>query len=59
MIFPAGNGLTFEQAETVLRALLESGRVIGMDVSCFHPTLDSAGTATTGLVDLLSKVLAG
>jgi len=57
VIFPAGNGLTFEQAETVLRTLLESGRVIGMDVSCFHPNLDSAGTATTGLVDLLSKVL--
>jgi len=59
VLFPAGPGLTFEQAEVVLRALLKSGRVIGMDVSCFHPNLDLAGTATIGLVGLLTKVLGG
>lgn len=58
VIYPAGAGLTFDQVETMLGVLLRTGRVIGMDVSCFHPNLDHAGTATTALIDLLTKVLA-
>ena len=57
VIFPAGDGLTFEQAAVLLRTLFATGRVIGMDVTCFHPSLDRAGTATTSLVDLLAEVL--
>ena len=58
VIFPAGVGLTFDQTATVLGALLGTGRVIGMSVACFHPNLDHTGTATTGLIDLLTDVLA-
>ncbi len=57
VIFPAGAGLTFDQTETVLDTLLGTGRVIGMDVACFHPNLDHTGAATTALIDLLAKVL--
>jgi arginase len=57
VIFPAGAGLTFSEAATLLRTLLSTGRVIGMDVACFHPNLDSAGTATAGLVDLLVETI--
>jgi arginase len=57
VFFPAGSGLTFDQAQTVLRTLLGTGRVIGMDVACFHPNLDHSGTATTGLIELLTNVL--
>jgi arginase family enzyme len=58
VIFPAGAGLTLDQTATVLDTLLKTGRVIGMDVACFHPNLDHSGTATTALIDLLTKVLA-
>ena len=58
VIFPAGAGLTLDQTATLLGTLLKTGRVIGMDVSCFHPNLDHTGAATTALIDLLTKVLA-
>ena len=57
VIFPAGNGLTFDQTAIVLENLLRTGRVIGMDVACFHPNLDRTGAATTALIDLLVDVL--
>lgn len=58
VIYPAGSGLSFDEAATLLATLLESGRLIGMDVACFHPNLDHTGTATAGLVELLSELLA-
>jgi arginase len=58
VIFPAGAGLSMIQAKLLLRTLLETDRVIGMDVACFHPNLDRTGTATEGLVGLLADVLA-
>jgi len=58
VIHPAGGGLTLDQTATVLGTLLRPGRVIGMDVACFHPNLDHSGAATTALVDLLTEVLA-
>jgi arginase len=58
VLFPAGTGLTLDQTATVLDTLLKTGRVIGMDVACFHPNLDHSGAATTALVDLLTKLLA-
>ena len=58
VLYPAGAGLTFDQTATVLGTLVRTGRVIGMDVACFHPNLDHSGTATTALIDLLAKVLA-
>ena len=35
VIYSAGVGLTLDQTRTMLRALLETGRVIGMDIACF------------------------
>jgi arginase len=58
VIYSAGAGLTLDQTGTMLRALLETGRVIGMDITCFHPNLDDTGTATTSLIDLVTDVLA-
>ena len=58
VLFPAGNGLNFDQTAALLGTLLGTGRVIGMDVSCFHPNLDHTGEATAALIDLLAKVLA-
>jgi arginase len=59
VIYPAGAGLTLSQTTALLRALLGVGHVVGMDVACFHPNLDRAGTATAGLVDLLAELLGG
>jgi len=58
VIYPAGAGLSCEETATLLATLLESGRVIGMDVACFHPNLDHSGTASAGLVELLAEILA-
>lgn len=58
VIYPAGTGLSFGETATLLTTLLESGRVIGMDVACFHPNLDHTGNASAGLVELLTEVLA-
>jgi len=59
VIYPAGAGLTFDQAAELLRTLFEVRRVIGMDVACFHPNLDRSGAATAGLADLLVGALQG
>jgi arginase len=58
VLFPAGTGLTLDQTAILLSTLLSTGRVIGMDVSCFHPNLDHTGEATIALIDLLTRVLA-
>ena len=57
VIYPAGAGLTFDETEALLGILLKTGRVIGMDIACFHPNMDHAGTATNALVDLLPNSL--
>lgn len=59
VIYSAGAGLTLDQTRAMLRALIETGCVIGMDVACFHPNLDDTGKATTALIDLVTDVLAG
>lgn len=59
VIYPAGDGLTYGQTEALLKTLSSVGCVIGMDVACFHPSLDRSGAATASLADLLMKVLDG
>jgi len=49
------DGLTFEEAGHVLESLFATGKIVGMSVSIFNPSLDQAGSITRRLVRLLSN----
>ena len=53
------NGLTWHELTTTLRIALASGRVVGMEVAIYNPSLDADGAAGRGLVDALVEALAG
>ena len=48
-------GLTFEEVELMQRSLLKTGRVAGMSITCFNPTLDRSGRIAGQIVDSLGK----
>lgn len=49
-------GLSFEELSDLLRALLDSGRAVGMDITIFNPALDPDGSIACGFA---SSVVAG
>ena len=53
------NGLMWHELTTTLRIALASGRVVGMEVAIYNPSLDADGAAGRGLVDALVEALAG
>ncbi|MBN4081440.1 arginase family protein, partial [Caldithrix abyssi] len=57
VLFPEPNGLTFEETQQFLNLVLLSGRVIGMNVTCYHGRLDADGSAGKRLVTVISNVL--
>ncbi len=50
-------GLTWAELERILGAAVETGRVAGIEVAIFNPTLDPDGTIATTLVDCLARGL--
>jgi arginase len=57
VMFPEPGGLTFEEVLELLTLVWVSGRIIGMSIACYHPTLDIDGNASVRLTTLLSNVL--
>ena len=51
------DGLTWPQAEILLRTAMSSGSVVGMDVTIFNPRLDHDGGISNSLVELLVRSL--
>jgi len=51
------DGLSYEELESLLRPALDSGRVVGMDVTIYDPDRDPDGTAGRALVDGLVRLL--
>jgi arginase len=51
-------GLRWDELETVLQAAVDSGRVVGLEVTIFNPTLDGDGSIARQLVDCLSRSIA-
>ena len=51
------DGLTWPQAEGLLRAAISSGSVIGMDVTIFNPRLDHDGRISKSFVEFLVRSL--
>lgn len=63
-IMPAGDyrmpdGLQWDEFVAVLRRAVGSGRVLGVNVTIFNPTLDPDGSVRRNLVDALADGLAG
>jgi arginase len=50
-------GLSWSEADTVLRTALGSGRALGMDLTIFNPRLDPTGSVGRALVDCLAGAL--
>ena len=51
------DGLSWDELVTVLRAVLATGRVIGIDITIFNPKLDSDGSVAKAFVDALARGL--
>ncbi|MDH6594021.1 arginase [Variovorax sp. TBS-050B] len=56
--FRVPGGLGWDELETVLRAALESGKAVGLEIAIYNPTLDEDRSAGRRLADLLVAVLA-
>jgi arginase len=50
-------GLSWAELETVLRLAIDGGRVVGVEITIFNPTLDSHGTIAQALVACLARAL--
>jgi arginase len=50
-------GLSWDELETVIRVAIDSGAVVGLEVTIFNPALDSDGSITRALVACLVRAL--
>jgi arginase len=50
-------GLSFDELETVVRAAVESGDAVGIEVTIFNPSLDADGSIASALVECLGSAL--
>ena len=55
--FRVPGGLSWKEAETVLRVAFASGKAVGLEVTIYNPGLDENGEAGRRLVDLLATAL--
>lgn len=51
------DGLSYDELESLLRPVLDTGRVVGMDVTIYDPDRDPDGSAGRSLVDGLVRLL--
>ena len=57
VMFPEPGGLTFQEVREFMSLAWASDRIIGMSIACYHPMLDTDGSAGVQLAALLSGVL--
>ena len=50
-------GLTWDELKTTMAAALASGRLTGMQVTIFNPTLDATGAIAMNLTNVLVQGL--
>ena len=53
--YPEPNGLSIEEVTQFHEACFETGRVIGLSIGCFHPTLDKSGQGAKAITSLFSS----
>ena len=52
------DGLSWEELTTAMRVAIESGRVVGLEVTIYNPKLDPGGAGARGLVNVIGDALA-
>ena len=59
VMFPEPGGLSFEETQNFLKFVWNSSQIEikGLSIACYHPRLDSDGSAGKRLVTLISEVL--
>ncbi len=55
---PDPDGLTWEELDRILQALVRSPRIAGMELTIFDPDLDPEGSLAATLVEHLTNALA-
>jgi arginase len=58
-MFPEPGGLTFEEVQEFLKLVWAKGQIVGMSIACYHPVLDSDGSAGLRLTNLIANVIPG
>lgn len=53
---PQPDGLTYDELQTILRLVLQSGLAVGMEITIFDPELDPDGSIAQGFVDALATI---
>ena len=59
MNYPGPDGFGRAETAALLRPLVESPALAGLDLACLDPSLDPKGESAARLVGLLEGVLAG
>jgi len=54
--YPEPNGLSIDEVTQFLDACSETGRIIGLSIGCYHPTLDVTGQGAKSIVSLFSSL---
>jgi arginase len=57
VMFPEPGGLNFEEAHDFLNLVWNSCQIEGLSIACYHPRLDTDGSAGKRLVTLVADVL--
>jgi arginase len=50
-------GLTFTEVEMIATSLMNTGKVIGMSVTCFNPLLDKDGEISRNIADCVARIM--
>ena len=54
--YPEPNGLSIDEVTQFLEMVFETGRIIGLSLGCYHPTLDKTGGGHNPLMALFSSL---
>ena len=57
VMFPEPGGMSFDEVQEFLSLVMASGRIMGMSIACYHPSLDIGGGAGKQLASLISTIL--
>ncbi|MCP4568872.1 MAG: arginase family protein [FCB group bacterium] len=57
VMFPEPGGFNFEEIQSFLKLVWNSSKIEGLSIACYHPRLDTDGSAGKRLVTLISEVL--
>ena len=50
-------GLSWDELANTLRIAIESGKVVGLEITIYNPNLDTDGAAGRGLAETLARGL--